>query len=509
MMGTDKPGHVIPAVLAAVTALGHLLTAEDSYGIFRDELYYVANGQHLDYGYVDHPALIGWISWLTTTLFGESLLALRLFPALAAGITVLVVCLIAREMGGQRWGLWLAGIATALAPVYVATFGYLSMNAFDVMFWAMAVLIVTHLLATGELRWWMAFGFVAGIALENKISMLFLGFGIVAGLLLTRDWQHFKNRWLWTGGLLALLLFLPYLLWQVTHDWATLEFMSRAAHFKNLPLSPGEFLSAQVLQMNPIVLPLTLAALAFYFLMPQGRSFRALGWACLAILALMILQRAKAYYYAPAFTIVLPAGGVAVERLTSRPLLRWLQPAYCLLIAMSGLALVPFAKPVLPVETFVEYQAMMGMQPGTAERHELERLPQFFADRIGWRELAETVAAVLNDLPPEEQTEACIFAQNYGQAGAIDFFGPALGLPPAISGHNSYWWWGPGDCSGRAVIIIGGELEDHRRSFASVERATTYTCQDCMPYENNKPIWVCREPQIDLDAAWSQVRHYN
>lgn len=508
-MKRESTTLVVPTVLGSITTLLHLLTANDTYGIFRDELYYVANGQHLGLGYVDHPPLIGWISWFTTTLFGESLLALRVFPAVAAGITVAVVCLIAREMGGGRWAQTLAGTATALSPVYVSIFGILSMNAFDEMFWAVAVLIVAHLLRTGDLRWWVPFGLVAGIGLENKISVLFLGFGIVVGLILTRDWKHFADKWLWIGGSLAAALFLPYVIWQSTHDWAVLEFMRRATEFKNLPLSPVEFLSAQIMQMNPIALPLVLAALVFYFFMPQGRPFRALGWAGLAILTVMILQRAKPYYFAPAHTMLFSAGGVAVAQLTTRPLLRWLTPAYTVAIATTGVALAPLAKPILPVESHVAYMAAIGQAPSTNERKELGRLPQFFADRIGWQELAETVAEVYNNLPVAEQAEACIFAQNYGQAGAIDFFGPELGLPPAICGHNSYWLWGHENCSGKAVIIIGGDLEDHQQTFTDVERATTYTCQDCMPYENNKPIWVGRKSRVGIDEIWPRVRHYD
>ena len=508
-MNTERSNLIIPGLLAGLTTLLHVLTANDSYGIFRDELYYVANGQHLGLGYVDHPPLIGWISWLTTTLFGDSLLALRIFPALAAGLTVWLTCLMAREMGGRRWAQILAGTATALSPIYVSIFGFLSMNAFDQMFWAAGVLIVIHLLRTGDLRWWVPFGVVAGIGLENKISMLFLGFGLVVGLILTRDWKQFASKWLWIGGAIAGAMFLPYLVWQATHGWALLEFMRRATQFKNLPLSPGEFLSAQALQMNPVAVPLALASLVFYFVMRQGRPFRTLGWACLTILAVMVLQRAKPYYFAPAHTMLFAGGSVAIAHLTARPRLRWASPVYAIAIALAGLALAPLAKPLLPIESHVEYMAATGQRPSSDERHELSRLPQFFADRIGWQKLAETVAGVYNELSPAEQAAACIFAQNYGQAGAIDFFGPELGLPGAISGHNTYWWWGHGDCSGKVVIIIGGDLEDHQETFADVERATTYTCQDCMPYENNKPIWVGREPKIGFDEIWPRVRHYD
>jgi 4-amino-4-deoxy-L-arabinose transferase-like glycosyltransferase len=495
--------------LGLITTLLHLATARDSYGIFRDELYYIANGRHLDFGYVDHPPLIGWISWLTTTLFGESQLALRLFPALAAGLTVVMVCRISAVMGGRVWAQILAGTATALAPIYFALFGVLSMNAFDVMFWAGAVLVFARLLRGDDPRLWILFGLVAGVGLENKLSVLFLGFGVVAGLVLSGSWHHFSNRWLWLGGLVAGGLFLPYLVWQMQHDWATLEFMRRAAQFKNLPLSPGEFLTNQVLNMNPVVAPLAVAALFFYFFFSAGRPFRALGWATLAILAMMVLQRAKPYYFAPALPILFAGGSVAFESLTPGRTLRWLRPVYLTGVLLSGLVLAPLAKPVLPVETFVRYQAALGMEPGTDERKEVGRLPQFFADRLGWEELAVTVAEVFHDLPENEQQQACIFAQNYGQAGAIDLYGPALGLPPAISGHNSYWLWGHHDCSGEVVLLIGGDLDDHRRTFASAEKATTYTCRDCMPYENNKPIWIGRDSRYTIEEIWPAVRHYD
>ena len=506
---TNKRPWVLSTLLGGITTLLHILTATDSYGYFRDELYYLANARHLGFGYVEHPPMIGWITWFERTLFGDSQLAIRLLPAVAAGVTVFLVCRIAAEMGGQRFAQLLAGVATALAPGYVGVFGILSMNAFDIMFWAAAVLIVTRLLRTGDSRLWLAFGLVAGLGLENKISLLFLGFGLVAGLILDRQWHHFTGRWLWLGGALAGLLFLPYLVWQAQHDWAMLEFMSRATQFKNLPLLPTEFLSAQMLQMNPVAVPIALAALAFYFFTREGRPFQPLGWAVVVILLVMISQRAKPYYFAPAFPLLLAPGGVLIENLTGYRGWRWIRPAYPVLIVLSGFALVPLAKPVLPVEAFVRYQARLGMAPRTSERHELERLPQDFADRLGWQELAETVAEVYHSLPSEDRARACIFGHNYGQAGAIDFFGPELGLPSALSGHNTYWWWGPGECRGEVLIIIGGGREAPEEFFEQVELAATFTCQDCMPYENNKSIWVCRGLSVPIDEIWPSLRSYN
>jgi len=501
----------IALLLGGLASALHLLTAADSWDLFRDELYYLANARHLGAGYVDHPPLVGWITAGVRAGLGASKLALRLVPALAAGGTVVAACGIARELGGSRWALILAGTATALAPTHLALFGILSMNAMDVLFWALGFWTLARLLGTGDLAWWVPFGAIAGLALENKLSALFLLFGLAAGLLLTRDWRHFRSRSLWTGALVAAVLAAPYLLWQVAHDWPTVEFMRNASQSKNLPFSPLAYLAAQVPMMGYLAVPLALAGLILLVAGGAGRPWRPLGWALVAILALMVTQRAKPYYFAPAFTLLFAAGGVAVERWTGGPPPKrvWLRPAYLALLVAADLAMLPMVKPVLGVEATVAYQRALGLEPGTDERKQLGRLSQFFADRVGWRELAATVAEVHRSLAPSDRDRACVFGQNYGQAGAIDFYGPELGLPPAVSGHNSYWLWGPGQCSGEVLIVIGGRREDLEAGFHSVEHAATYRCADCMPYEAVKEIWIARGLRLPLEQAWPTVRHYD
>ena len=508
-MSERSRGFLIPAVLAAVTTLLHLLTAQDSYGIFRDELYYVACSEHLGFGYVDQPPLVALLTRLFRTLFGGSLPALRLLPALAAGGTVFLTARIARELGGDRFAVVLAALTTALAPAYVGNFGYLSMNSLDVLFWTGAALILVRIFRTKNEALWIPFGVVAGFGLQNKISVLFLGFGLVAGLVLAREWGHFRSRQLWLGGLTAFVLFLPHLIWQAVYGWPTLEFMERATQYKNLPLAPLEFLSAQVLRINPIVAPLALAGLAFYLFTRQGRPYRALGWAFLVVLALMITQRAKPYYLSPSYTLLLAPGAVLLGQLAGRRGLAWVRPVAVVVVVISGLALAPLAKPVLSVEDYVAHAERLGVAPSTSERKEVGRLPQFFADRLGWRELAEEVAEIYHALPPEDREQACVFGQNYGQAGAIDYYRDELDLPRAISGHNSYHLWGPQGCTGEVLIVIGDDREDLERLFETVELATIYTCDDCMPYENDKPIWVCRGLKTPFETLWPQIGHYD
>jgi hypothetical protein len=216
----------------------------------------------------------------------------------------------------------------------------------------------------------------------------------------------------------------------------------------------------------------------------------------------------KAYYFAPAYTLLLPAAGVALERWTAG---RFARPARAIatVLILATLVLAPLAKPLLAEDAYVRYAAALGIRPGTAENHRLGRLPQFFADMHGWRELAETVATVHRSLPAAERERACVFGQNYGQAGAVDHFGAELDLPPAISGHNNYWLWGPGDCTGEVLLVIGGERADIESLFASVAAGGVFDCVDCMPYEDGQTIWIARGLRVPIAGAWPGVRHYD
>jgi 4-amino-4-deoxy-L-arabinose transferase-like glycosyltransferase len=495
-------------VLALLTLLFHVLTAK-GYGYFRDELYYIACSEHLALGYVDHPPLIALVTWLSRGVLGDSLYALRLFPAVCAAGTVYLTASITRDLGGGRFAQWVAAIAAALAPIYLSLFTILSMNALDVFLWTLALWIVTHILKTGNLRWWLAFGIVAGLGLQNKLSILFLGFGVVVGLVISRDWRHFVSPWLWAAGLLAALIFAPYLWWQSANGWPTLEFMQNARLYKNLPLSPLDFLTAQAEMMNIVALPLWLAGLGFYFFARDGRPYRAFGWMYLAVLLIMITQRAKPYYLAPIYPVFLAAGALVLERLASRPGWTWMRFAAPALLVLSGATFAPLAKPLLPVDTYVAYAAALGHQPSTGERKELARLPQFFADMHGWPEMVATVAEAYDNLPPEDRERACFFGQNYGQAGAVDFFGAAAGLPKAISAHNAYFLWGPGECSGEVILAFDDDSEGLEAIFHEVEQVGVFTCKDCMPYENNQKLWVGREPRVLIEDAWERTKNYN
>ena len=497
---------LIAWLLPAATLLVHLATYA-GYGYFRDELYYLANGEHLGFGYVEHPPLIGVIAWLVRGTLGDSLFAIRFLPAIAAAATVWMTMGLARELGGGRMAQGLAGLSAMLAPAFLGLFSLFTMNAFDLAVWAALWWIAARYLRTGHERLWLGFGLVAGIGLENKISVLFLGFGLVAGLALCRRWGAFRGRWLWIGGAVAALLFLPHVLWQIANGWPTLEFMQNAMARKNVALSPSAFLGAQAINTFG-TLPVWLAGLGFLLLARSARAYRPLGWAFLAVLGIMLTTNAKPYYLVPAFIAPFAAGGVAFERLGSGRMAPVVRAAVVVLVIAGGIVAAPIAKPILPEDTYVRYSEALGVAPPQEERQSLGRLPQTFADMHGWRELADAVARVYDTLPSDDQARACIYAQNYGEAGAIDLFGPALGLPKAVSGHNRYFLWGPRACTGEVMIIVGDEREDIAPDFESVELGTTHTCIDCMPYENNLPIWIARGLKVPMSVAWPETKDY-
>ncbi len=511
--GPDQPRSlpatwVVACWLVPLATLALQLATYRGYGFFRDELYYLASAEHLGFGYVEHPPLIGFIAWLVRSMLGDSLFAARLLPAVAHAVTVGLAARLACEMGGARYAQFAAALATALAPAYLGICGVLSMNAFDILFWAALWLIVARALRTGDPRLWLLFGMVAAAGLQNKISVLFLAFGVVAGLVAARRWRVFRSWHIWAGGAAACLIFLPHIFWQWHHGWPTLEFMANATREKNVSLPAAAFVTEQVMQMGALAAPLWIAGLGGLLARERFRPFRPIGWAYLAVLAVMLAANAKPYYLAPAYSALFAAGAVgfeAIRRSTAGTVVRALM---VLLVGISGAVSLPFAKPVRSTDAFLRYSAALGIGPHSEERQELGRLPQQYADMHGWQELALNLATVYHALPPADRERACIFVQNYGEAGAVDVLGAPLGLPRAISGHNSYFLWGPRGCAGEVVIALGGERKDYEDAFASVERAAVHTCTDCMPYEDNRPIWVARGARVPMAAIWPRVKRF-
>lgn len=498
------------AALALLKLLIHFYTnAFAGYGIFRDELYYIACSDHLAMGYVDHPPFSIFLLMIYRLLFGDSLFALRLLPAIAGAFTVFITGLIARELGGGRFAQALAALATIASAIKLAMDTFYSMNSFDHLFWALVAYTLIQLIKNEHPKTWLLLGLILGLGLLNKIGVAWLGAGLFVGMLLTEQRTWFKTRWPWIAGTTAFLLFLPFIIWNLTHDFAHFEFIRNASGDKYSSQTPITFIAGQLLINNPVTLPVWLSGLFFFFFHQEGKRFKLLGIIYLTAFVILIINgHSKPEYLASAYAILFAGGGVMIERFAQLSL-RWMRYALIVLLTASGITLAPAVIPILPLERYIRYADALGITPSTAESKELDKLPQFYADMFGWEDKAKAVAGAYNKLSPEEKQKCAIFADNYGRCAAIDFFGKKYGLPKSIGNHNNYWIWGPGEYTGELVLILGGNLEGKQERFESVEVVGAVSSEYSMPYENNLRIYLCRGLKVPLNSVWYQLKHYD
>jgi hypothetical protein len=306
---------------------------------------------------------------------------------------------------------------------------------------------------------------------------------------------------------IAFLVFLPHIVWQVVYGWPTLQFMAGAAD-KMVKISFPGFLGGQVLEMHPLLFPVWLTGLGWYLFSRQGRTFRVLGIIYISVFALLVISgSARSSYLAPAYPMLFASGALLIEQISAASVWKFLRVSAIVMILTVGIAIAPLAMPVLPVKMYAEYSSLLSLTPKTDEKHEIDFLPQFFADMHGWEEIVAAVAEVYEAAGPEDPERWAVFTWNYGVAGAVDFLGLRYDLPRAISGHNNYWLWGPGDPPPKNLIIVGGRQEDYGVCGNLIEAGTTQ-CTYCMPYENNNPIYVCRNLQVDPADIWPEIKQF-
>lgn len=500
-------GMALPVLLALIDFVAHMAFA-DNYGYFRDELYYIAAGQHLAFGYVDFPPMIALLAAAMHVISGDNLIALHVVPALICSLLVVVGGLLARELGGGRFAQFLSALGSAVVIVFMATGSIFSMDILDALWWSLLALVLIRILRTGNARLWLLFGLIAGLGLTTKVTILFFGFTLTIGLLLTPSRAHFRTRWPYIGGLIALAFLLPYLIWNAVHGWPTIEFWQNYGGDGGGPLG---FLANQILSANPPTLLLTIAGLIFYLKRPEGRPYRALGWAFVVLYLLMTVMNVKPYYFTPIYPMMFAGGALLFERIAANTSWRWLRPALTVIFALSGILLAPLAMPILsPARFDGTYSHLAGTGNSSAGQSTTSVLPQYLGDRFGWPELATTMQHAYQQLPAGERAEACIFTGNYGEASALNFYAKAYGLPPAISGHNNYFIWGPGSCSGTVVLTIGQSRDDVAQSYNRVEQVATTACRYCMEEENDQPVYLGTQPKFDsLKDGWKTTKHFD
>lgn len=483
-----------------------MLTA-GRYGYFRDELYYLACARHLAVGYVDQPPMIALVTWLIVHTIGSSLQALHFLPALAGAAIVWLTALIARELGGGHFAQGLAALCIALAGVYVIMAHLLTMNAFEPLLWMGCAYLVMRIITTGNQKLWLWLGVLAGLGLENKYSMALFGFAIVVGVLLTTERKAFRQPWIWLAGAIALLIFLPNLLWNIHHHWPFIELMHNIrASGRDITRGPLSFLGEQIFMMSPLNFPIWLSGLLFLFFGREGRRYRVLGWAFLVVVATMLTMHGKDYYTAPSYPMLLAAGAVVIEQAAHTR--RWIKPLTVGVLIAGTAPLFPMMLPVLPLEMYVEYQKALHFAPPATEKSHLRSpLPQYYSDELGWQEMTAAVAQAYDRLPLGLRSVTAVYGQNYGEAGAIDFFGPQYGLPKAICAHQTYYLWGPRGFKGLSMIVLGDTREHLEQYFGQVILAGSFG----VPYSLERgPIWVCTQPRgWNLQQIWPKLKAWD
>jgi len=509
----------------------HMLFA-GNYGYFRDELYYIASGtQHLSLGYVDFPPLIAYIAALLGVLSNDSLVSIHIVPALAESTLVVVTGLIARELGGGRRAQLLAAVSTLLTLVFLADGSLFTPDSLDQLWWSLLAYVVIRSVRHKEPKLWLYAGLVVGVGIFTKADMLFFATALLVSFLLVPSCRvYLKTKWIVAGALTAVAFGLPISYWNLSNGWPMVQFYLdfRGDVGGGGPLS---FLSNQVLEITILNLPIFLIGLYFYLRSDEGRGLRPLGLAYIILYIGMTLANAKPYYLLPVYPMLFAGGALLVEKssVSKKGLLRWFgSRPYMAALAVLAILFAPLVMPILPPSTLIStYGAStLSSANGGAASGETGPLPQPLGDRFGWNTMVATLAQVYNSLPSSEKSQACIFTTDYGQASAINFLGKNLGLPRAISGHNSYYIWGPGECTGQVLITVGPSLSYFNGSFADFQKnyvnttlrsgfgnvtyLTIITCQYCENNENNVPVYLCTNPTFtSVASVWPGVRHYD
>ena len=490
----DRRVIAVGAVVFAV-----LMVFSGRYGFHRDELYFLACAQHLQTSYVDQPVFTPLLAWVSLKLFGVSLPGLRVWPALAAWATVVVGGLTAREFGGGRRAQLLAAIAVATMPAVLGSAHILDTTAFDILAWAGLALIAARIGRTGDARWWLAGGLVLGLGLANKHSVGFFAVALLIGALLSGGRRLVWNRWFAAGAVIAAAFTIPDIWWQAQHQWATIA-MTRTLNQENGSLGNiATWVIGQLLMTSLALVWVWPAGLRFLWRSEQP-LWRALVWAYgLLFVFFALTTGAKIYYLAGAYIYLLAAGAVAVDGWLSarRGQLRNLLLATGLTTAVA----LPFVLPVLPA----------------ADAGPTAKVNTVSAESIGWPQLVSTVRTVWTSLPPRQRADAVIFASNYGEASAINELGRGTGLPQAASGHNTYWWWGPGNPHATTVLAVmpgpvdgGGDAAYLRQFFTSVRAVATLS----NPYrihnqEFDGHVYLCTGPRHPWGQMWPRLRSYS
>ena len=468
-----------------------------NYGFHRDELLHLSVSEHLDWGYMEFPPLIALFGKMGYLIFDYALWGVRLFPTLA-GVGILLLCiLIAKELGGKSKSILLAGICVLSFLPFYRNHTLFQPVAFDQFFWTLGFYFIVKFINSEQKKYLIYLGITLGLGLMNKYTMLVWAFGLFIGLIFYKRGNLFKNKWLYVSALISLLIFLPNILWQILHDLPLLKHLEALNSSQLNDINPMAFGLEQL--TFPFTLIISLFGLGALLVDKNLSKYRSVGIAVIVIFSTMWLLHSKAYYVFAIYPILFASGAVIIEYLLIKRS-NWVYVIAFITLTPS-IYFIPELTPILPIEKYVAY-AQLEEKNGRIE------LTGDYADMFGWEEQVKLVDSIYQSLSPKEKSNCVLWAENYGEAGALKILGNKYNLPNPISRHGSFWSWGYGNKSAEVWISLGNEQASVDYVFEEVELIKMITHKYAIGEEQNIPIYLCRKPKIDIEKWWKDYEAY-
>jgi 4-amino-4-deoxy-L-arabinose transferase-like glycosyltransferase len=478
----------------------HMFT-NHQYGFHQDEMVVLDNANNLDWGFVEYPPLTPFLARIELTLFGLSLVSARTFSALSMGIVLILTGLMARELGGNKRAQIAAAVAAGIAPFALILGTLVQYVTFDFLWSMLIAYLVVRLLRSENPRWWLAIGAVIGLGMMTKYTMVFFSAGVVGGVLLTDARRYLKSPWLWGGVALSVLIFLPNFIWQIQHNFISLEFLS-SIHARDVAIGrTDDYVMEQfLLSSNPFVVPLWISGLIYLFRYKNGKRYRMIAWMYVIPFLLYLFTQGRSYYQASAYPMLFAAGAVAwqgwMEKLSvqkARIVFGITWTFIVIGIVVGGALSLPIAPINSPLWNI------------TGEVHDI------FTEQIGWHEMIQTVAGIYDGLPANEKPKVGILAGENDEAAALNLYGGEFGLPKAISGSDTFYLRGYGNPPPETLIVVGFTQENANSLFEQCNVAGIITNPYGVKNDLGDPpnIFVCRNPRLPWDQLWEQLKRYS
>ena len=487
-------------LLGLALFLLHMFT-NHQYGFHQDEMVVLDNANNLDWGFIEYPPLTPFLARIELTLFGLSLVSTRTFSALAQSIVMILAGLMARELGGNRRTQIVAAVAVAIAPIALIQGALIQYVTFDFLWSVLIAYLMIKLLKSEDPRWWIPIGGVIGLGMMTKYTMVMFVAGLVGGVVLTDARRYLRSLWLWGGVALSLLIFLPNLIWQIQHNFISLEFLS-SIHARDVQIgrASGYLIEQFVFCANPFVIPFWVTGLVYYFRNEAGRRYRSIGWMYVIPFLIYLITQGRSYYLAPAYPMLIAAGAVVwqgrIDKLPVQKARRAVGTTWAEIVigaVISGALALPIAPINSPLWNI------------TSKVHDT------FTEQIGWPEMIKTVAGIYADLPDEEKVQAGILTGENDEAAALNLYGGEYGLPKAISGSDTFFLRGYGNPPPETLIVFGFTQENVNSLFEQCSVAGTVTNPYGVKNDLSDPpnIFVCRSPRLPWSELWNRLQRYS